>query len=93
MITTRVVYPSLGAHLEHISHDYKFCRRKRDWIDHLTFIIVQQTLQLTPQGNGLQVLVQIQSLPKIQILPQFCILPQISHQITNRIITPYKFSQ
>ena len=31
----------------------------------LTFIIVQQTVQLTPQGNGLQVLVQIQSLPKI----------------------------
>ena len=43
--------------------------RKRDWIDHLTFIIVQQTLQLTPHDNGLQVPVQIQSLPKIQILP------------------------
>ena len=64
LITNGVVYPSLGAHLEHISHDYKFCRSKRDRIDHLTFIIVQQTVQLTPQGNGLQVLVQIQSLPQ-----------------------------
>ena len=80
MITNGDVYPSLGAHLEHISHDYKFYHAK------------EIGFQLTPQGNGLQVLVQIQSLPKIQILPQFCILPQISHQITNRIITPYKFS-
>ena len=36
----------------------------------LTFIIVQQTVQLTPQVNGLQVLVQIQSLPEIQSLPR-----------------------
>ena len=70
MITNGAVYPSLGAHLEHISHDYKFCRRKRDQIDHPNVYNSSANCATHTTGEWTEVLVQIQSLPKIQSLPQ-----------------------
>ena len=48
----------------------------------LTFIIVQQTVQLTPQGNGL----------KCWFKFKVC-LSSSNSTFTYKIITPYKFSQ
>ena len=88
LITNGAVYPSLGAHLDYISHDYTFCRRKIDQIDHLTFIIVQQTVQLTPQGNGLKCWFKFKVCLKFNVS-----LSSSNSKFTYRIITPYKFSQ